>query len=97
MEQTAITRTLEFWESEWHKLVVTNEAGTETAEKTVVTDVESDRLISTVFFGSQEANFHIKRVRLYDASDVLLSVKSVSINKSDKQSLTLVRRDILKT
>jgi hypothetical protein len=64
IKQTAIDGTLNYWKSIWYKLVVTNEDESQTAEKTITFTQESDRLLSTVFFGSGEAVFPIKKVKL---------------------------------
>jgi len=75
-------------------ITLENEAGTETASKTIIPEVLTGKLRSTVLFDHTEANFHIKRAQLW-ADTVKIAETPVDIQKTNSQSLTVVRSDTL--
>ena len=80
---------------EFDTLILENEAGTETASKTIIPEVLTGKLRSTVLFDHTEANFHIQRAQLW-ADTVKIAETTTDIVKTNKQSLTIVRTDTLK-
>lgn len=89
-----IELTINYWANQWDKIEILNNAGTESVEKVPVTQPEDGYLESIVFFGHNEGNFHIEKVRTY-AGNILVAENAVDFIKTDRQSLTLVRKDHL--
>ena len=80
--------------SVWDKIeVLTADEGQKT-HKTPVTEAETSFLRSTAFFAYNEANFSIAKVRTY-AGATLIAENVVDIVKTSRQSLSLIRRDVL--
>lgn len=92
---TGINKILTYMGSVFDKIVLTDATGTQTAEKTPVVTVSSDRVVCTAYFGTDEANFTIKTVQLW-AGAVLIATKDVNVTKTSRQSLTVTRRDYLR-
>jgi len=88
-----IARTYGFWASIFNRMQVTD--GIASAEKAPVVEVFPDAAKSTVFFDHNEANIHIRTVRLFAGTD-LIAENTIDIQKTNRQSLTITRRDILR-
>lgn len=89
-----IELTVDFWEGQWDKIEVASEGDAETEDKIPVVENLSDRTRCTAFFDDTEANFQIVNVRMYVGA-VLVAETAVNILKTNRQSLTVVRTDIL--
>jgi len=89
-----IQLTITYWASVWDKIEVLSEGEAESANKVPVTEVETGYLQSTAFFAYNEANFDTVTIKTY-AGVIQVAENTVDIQKTDRQSLTIVRKDLL--
>ena len=92
----AIVLTLEYWKTVWDKIEVLTADEAQKIAKVPIVEVEPEKrqLRSTAFFAYNEANFSIAKVRTY-AGATLIAENVVNIVKTNRQSLTLIRKDFL--
>jgi len=96
IEATGITLTLEYWKTVWDKIEVLTADEAQKIAKVPIVEVEPEKgqLRSTAFFAYNEANWTTAKVRTY-AGATLIAENAVDIVKTNRQSLTLIRRDLL--
>ena len=89
-----IGHVVDFLAGEFDSVEVLDAAEVETESKVPITEALTGRVRTTAFFDNTEANFAIAKVRLY-AGLVLIAENAVDVTKTDRQSLTVVRKDHL--
>jgi len=89
-----IALTIEFWETLWDLIEVLDADDVVLDDKVPVLTIETGYLESTVYFAPDEANGAIRKIRTY-AGATQLAENAVDIIKTSRQSLTIVRRDVL--
>ena len=94
IKATGIAWTIAWWKTQVDKVEVLTADESQKTHKTPVTEAETSFLRSTAFFAYNEANFSIAKVRTY-AGATLIAENAVDIVKTNRQSLTLIRRDLL--
>ena len=94
IKATGIALTIDYWASMWDKIEVLTDDELSSDDKVPVTEAATGFLRSTAFFAYNEANWSIAKVKTY-AGVTLIAENSVSIEKTNRQSLTIVRKDLL--
>ena len=94
IKATGIAWTIAWWKTQVDKVEVLTADEVSKIDKVPVTEAETGFLRSTAFFAYNEANWTTTKVRTY-AGATLIAENSVNIMKTDRQSLTLIRRDLL--
>ena len=94
IKATGIALTIDYWASMWDKIEVLTNDELSSDDKVPVTEAETGFLRSTAFFAYNEANWTIAKVKTY-AGATLIAENVVDIVKTNRQSLTLIRRDLL--
>lgn len=89
-----IAATVYLWAGEWDKIELVDADGVVIDDKVPVLTEETGYLESTAYFANDEANGAIAEVYLY-AGATKIAENAVDIIKTNRQSLTIVRRDYL--
>ena len=94
IKAAGIAWTIAWWKTQVDKVEVLTADEVSKIDKVPVTEAETGFLRSTAFFAYNEANFPIAKVRTY-AGATLIAENAVDIVKTNRQSLTLIRKDFL--
>ena len=90
-----IQKILEYMEDEWHEIEV-NDDNSESETKTIAEkEIVNGTLESIVFFDHTEANFNLKNVLTLSEDSTEVTSNSVDVTKTDRQSMTIVKKDRL--
>ena len=94
IKAACIAWTIAWWKTQVDKVEVLTADESQKTHKTPVTEAETGQLRATAFFAYNEANWTTAKVRTY-AGATLIAENAVDIVKTNRQSLTLIRKDFL--
>jgi len=90
-----IQKILEYMQSQWDQIEV-NDDNSESETKTIADkEVVNGSLESIVFFDYTEANFTLQNVVTVASDATEVTSNAVDVTKTDRQSLTIVKKDKL--